>query len=171
LIIQFSQELKALGGVVHICNPDTLAAEIEPYLDPDMHILYLSQHAYQELQLLLGKEWLEKNARQYKNINANIPSIMTTAVAACAETGSLLLSSYPASPLTASLLPATHLVILNQDQIVATLSELLRHPSIQKASSSVLISGPSRTADIEMTLTIGVHGPAQLIVFLLVNNQ
>ncbi|MGB9585991.1 MAG: LutC/YkgG family protein, partial [Anaerolineales bacterium] len=113
----------------------------------------------------------EKNARQYKNINANIPSIMTTAVAACAETGSLLLSSYPASPLTASLLPATHLVILNQDQIVATLSELLRHPSIQKASSSVLISGPSRTADIEMTLTIGVHGPAQLIVFLLVNNQ
>lgn len=171
LIDQFSQEFMALGGEVHFCDSKTLATAIEPYLDPEKHVLYLSQQAYHELQVLLGKEWLEKHAHLYSNLNPDIPSIMTTAVAACAETASLLICSRPESPLTASLLPVTHLVILHQEQIVATLSELLQHPGIQKASSSVLISGPSRTADIEMTLTIGVHGPAQLIVFLLVNNQ
>ncbi len=171
LIHQFSRELTALGGVVHICQPEALASEIESYLDPELNILHLSQKAHQELRSLLGEVWLEKHARQYTKINPDLPSIMTTAVAACAETGSLLICSHPESPLTASLLPATHFVILHQDQIVPTLSDLLHHPRIQEASSSVLISGPSRTADIEMTLTIGVHGPAQLVVFLLVNNQ
>ena len=51
--------------------------------------------------------------------------------------------------------------------IVALLAGIVRRPEIRAASAGVIISGPSRTADIEMTLTIGVHGPGELIVFLI----
>ncbi|MBN2146711.1 MAG: LUD domain-containing protein [Anaerolineales bacterium] len=90
---------------------------------------------------------------------------LTAALGAAAETGSLLLVSGPGRPLVASLLPEVHLVVLSQADVVDTMEQLLGFPALQHASAVVLISGPSRTADIEMTLTIGVHGPGELLVF------
>ena len=92
---------------------------------------------------------------------------LTAATAAIAETGSLILTSGSDRPLTASLLPNIHLAILNKDDIMPDLKQAFLLNSIRAASSTVLISGPSRTADIEMTLTVGVHGPGQLVVFCL----
>lgn len=89
---------------------------------------------------------------------------LTGALAAAADTGTLLLSSGTGRPLTASLLPETHIAILAAGAIKQNLLELLALPEARQAAATVLISGPSRTADIEMTLTIGVHGPAQVIV-------
>jgi L-lactate dehydrogenase complex protein LldG len=66
--------------------------------------------------------------------------------------------------LKASLLPETHLAILHSRDLVVDLPEAL--PKARDASNAVLVTGPSRTADIEMTLTIGVHGPKEIIVFL-----
>jgi L-lactate dehydrogenase complex protein LldG len=94
----------------------------------------------------------------------NIKAGLTGAIAGIAETGSLLISSGQGQPLTASLLPETHIAVIHADDIYETLPEVLNLEPIREASSSVLISGPSRTADIEMTLTIGVHGPRELHV-------
>ena len=91
---------------------------------------------------------------------------VTGAVCAIAETGSLLLTGRAAESLTASLLPPVHAVVLHGSQIVSTLEEALRYPEVRSDAAAVLISGPSRTADIEMTLTIGVHGPEALHVFV-----
>ena len=59
------------------------------------------------------------------------------------------------------------MAILKASALVPSLAEALRRPEVRDAAAGVIITGPSRTADIEMTLTIGVHGPGELQVFLI----
>ena len=92
---------------------------------------------------------------------------ITGALVGIADTGSLLLVGGPGSPLTASLLPEIHVAILKTSALVPSLPDALGLSEVREAAAGVIISGPSRTADIEMTLTIGVHGPGELIVFLI----
>ncbi len=92
---------------------------------------------------------------------------LTAALAGIAATGSLIVPSGPGKPQTASLLPEIHLAILPADAIVPDLATALRLPAVTQASMTSIITGPSRTADIEMTLTIGVHGPKRVVVFLI----
>jgi L-lactate dehydrogenase complex protein LldG len=91
---------------------------------------------------------------------------ITGTAAAIAETGTIVLSSGPGQPLSTSLLPEVHVSVISSSQIVGSLEEALQMVSIREASSTALITGPSRTADIEMTLTIGVHGPGEVIVYI-----
>jgi thioredoxin reductase (NADPH) len=60
----------------------------------------------------------------------------------------------------------THIAIIRSSQIVGSLEQALQKREVRNASAIVLLTGPSRTADIEMTLTIGVHGPTELHVFI-----
>jgi L-lactate dehydrogenase complex protein LldG len=55
--------------------------------------------------------------------------------------------------------------VVSGEAILENLTEALRLPEVRQSSAAVLISGPSRTADIEMALTIGAHGPKALHVF------
>ncbi len=96
--------------------------------------------------------------------SAQISVGLTGAIAAAVETGSLAIPGGPGRPLAASLLPGTHLVLLAKETVLMGVDELLRLPEMTRSAAAVLVSGPSRTADIEMTLTIGVHGPGELIV-------
>ena len=90
---------------------------------------------------------------------------MTGCLAGIAETGTLVLTGGKGHPLTASLLPEIHIAILRSGDIIERLPDVFRRREVREAASISLITGPSRTADIEMTLTIGVHGPGQVIVF------
>jgi L-lactate dehydrogenase complex protein LldG len=63
------------------------------------------------------------------------------------------------------LLPETHIALLDSQVIYDSLEQVLSLPEALDAPAVVLISGPSRNADIEMSLTIGVHGPGRLQVF------
>ena len=94
---------------------------------------------------------------------------VTGADALLAESGSVVLASGPGRPRSASLLPPVHVTIARTDRIYFSLEHLLAAvPSLGSAGSNlVAISGPSRTADIEMTLTRGVHGPGEVHVILL----
>jgi L-lactate dehydrogenase complex protein LldG len=71
-------------------------------------------------------------------------------------------------PRTASLLPPIHVAILRPEQILRGLDDLfaLLATGDELSSAVTLITGPSRTADIELTLVVGVHGPQQLHVIL-----
>jgi L-lactate dehydrogenase complex protein LldG len=64
-------------------------------------------------------------------------------------------------------LPEIHIAILHEGDIFENLSQAIKHVDIKGAPAAILITGPSRTADIEMTLTIGVHGPGELFVLCL----
>ena len=99
-----------------------------------------------------------------------MPSAIPLAVrtrAAIAETGSILVTSGAGQPLTASLLPEIHIALLREKDVFSRLDQALQMSDVKQASAAVFISGPSRTADIEMTLTIGVHGPGELHVICL----
>jgi len=84
-----------------------------------------------------------------------------------ADTGTIVLTGGPGRSLISSLLPEVHIAILRTSDIRESLPQVLRLIEVQSAACVVLISGPSRTADIEMTLTIGVHGPKELYVLCL----
>jgi L-lactate dehydrogenase complex protein LldG len=81
------------------------------------------------------------------------------------ETGTLLLRSSPDRPRVVSLLPRVHLVLLRPEALRADLHQAFAE--VKKDGYVVLVTGPSRTADIELTLTLGVHGPKSLYVWLL----
>jgi len=92
----------------------------------------------------------------------------TACRAAIAETGSLVLWPTPAEPRLLSLVPPIHCVLLEAEQILSTLHELMQreHWVETMPTNALLISGPSKSADIEQTLAYGVHGPAELIVLI-----
>jgi L-lactate dehydrogenase complex protein LldG len=93
---------------------------------------------------------------------------LTPCLAAVAETGTLLLVSGPDTPTTLNFLPDTHIVVLRAGQVVASYEDgwdLIR--ARQEWPRTVnLITGPSRTGDIEQRIQLGAHGPRRLHVVL-----
>lgn len=92
---------------------------------------------------------------------------VTGAQAGLVESGTIILPGGVGRPMTASLLPWLHICLLPATRLFSDLTSWLREEGrsqIDGASSVVLVTGPSRTADIEMTLTRGVHGPGEVIV-------
>ena len=91
---------------------------------------------------------------------------ITSAEYALADTGSLVMLSSTAEARMISLLPMVHLAIVRADRILTGLDELytLIPDPMSRTSSMVLITGPSRTADIEQILVRGVHGPGEIHV-------
>ncbi len=91
---------------------------------------------------------------------------ITGCQAAIAETGSLVVLSGPGTPRAASLLPPVHLCLVRREDLYGSMREFfsVRATDIAGASCCTFITGPSRTADIELTLTLGVHGPGRVIV-------
>ena len=94
---------------------------------------------------------------------------LTTAYAGIAETGTLMLLSAPETPTTLAFLPETSLVVLPAERILRAYEDgfaLLRAEHGALPRSINLITGPSRSGDIEQTLQLGAHGPRRLCVLL-----
>ena len=83
-----------------------------------------------------------------------------------ADTGSVVLAASPDEPRARSLLPAVHVSLLAEDRIVAGLAELFEVLGGELPSALAIVTGPSRSGDIEQKLTIGVHGPGEVHVVL-----
>ncbi|MBO9314189.1 MAG: lactate utilization protein [Chloroflexus sp.] len=102
-----------------------------------------------------------------------IPVCLSGVELAIAESGTLLLRHGPGRPRLASLLAPCHIAIVFERQLVRGLGEALTillqrygQEIFGPTSNLTFITGPSRTADIEMTLSLGIHGPPQLHVIL-----
>jgi L-lactate dehydrogenase complex protein LldG len=83
---------------------------------------------------------------------------------AMANTGALVQDSTQVEQRLVSTLPAIHVALLSTDRILPDLPTLLKKVLPEKSGYIAMITGPSRTSDIERVLTIGVHGPVRLIV-------
>ena len=91
------------------------------------------------------------------------------AFCAIAETGTLVVLAGADTPTATTLLPDTHVAIVRADRVVSGMEEafaLIRRERGQLPRAVNLISGPSRTGDIEQTIVLGAHGPKRLTVFL-----
>lgn len=94
---------------------------------------------------------------------------ITGCFCAIAETGTLMLCSAPAAPATVSLLPETHVALVDAGRIVAGMEDawaLAREEMGELPRSVNFVSGPSRTGDIEQTIVLGAHGPYRVHVIL-----
>lgn len=85
---------------------------------------------------------------------------------AVAETGTLVCASEGGRAVQAGLLPSHHVAIVRRDRIFATLDDLFSAVAGAPPANLTLVTGPSRTADIELTLAVGVHGPERLDILL-----
>ena len=98
-----------------------------------------------------------------------VQAAVTMARGGIAQTGSLVLWPTPDEPRLMSLLPPIHVVLVDKTRIVDSLAETLATEGWAAGgmpTNAVLVSGPSKTADIEQTLAYGVHGPKELIVLV-----
>lgn len=99
---------------------------------------------------------------------------LTLAKFGIAETGSLVLWLDQHQPRSISLVPPIHICVLYADNLYPTFAEFISSMNIYCSgalpTNVVLVSGPSKTADIQQTLAYGAHGPKQLIV-LIVNRE
>lgn len=85
---------------------------------------------------------------------------------AIAETGSLVIRGSAAHPRTLSLVPPVHIAIMEPAQIIPDLVDLFERLAHHAPDNCVIITGPSKTADIEGQLVTGVHGPGAVHVFI-----
>ncbi|OXT01567.1 hypothetical protein B7H23_00895 [Notoacmeibacter marinus] len=98
---------------------------------------------------------------------------LSVAVSAVAETGTLILSSGPDNPTTLNFLPDHHLVVLSAARIVGPLEEALRATVAEAGPAGILprivnlITGPSRSGDVEQQIVLGAHGPRAVHVILI----
>lgn len=97
-------------------------------------------------------------------------AVVTRAMAAIAETATLVVNSH-LHPVPFNFLPDHHLVILERSQVIPALIDLWPRLRAEALSASAvnLITGPSRTGDIEQTIEIGAHGPRAVHVLLIDN--
>lgn len=92
---------------------------------------------------------------------------VSTALYGLADTGSVVLAAAPDEPRARSLLPDVHVTLLAEDRILPGLDELFAALGSELPSALAIVTGPSRSADIEQKLVVGVHGPREVHVVLL----
>jgi hypothetical protein len=159
----FLAALAALGGEgVRVDRAETLDAVVDTYIPA--HAALLRPRLPAPLEAALGTR--PRVSPEDEALRFSAPWGVVLADAGLAETGSLAFFRRPGRPLTASLLPPALLAFLPARALLRSLPDLLRHPS-WRARGGVLVTGPSRSADIENDLTIGVHGPGVLRVVIL----
>ncbi|AKH19974.1 LutC/YkgG family protein [Sedimenticola thiotaurini] len=98
-----------------------------------------------------------------------IDAAITSTRGGIAEVGALILWPTPQEPRSFSLVPPIHIAVVKADQLHNTFADAIADENWQAGmpTNAVLISGPSKSADIEQTLAYGVHGPVELIVLLI----
>lgn len=159
----------ASGSVARVMDMADVPAEVAAYLrryDLPMRLQRGSD------PLLAAVPW-EREATLIVDTGAPDPNSLvavTRAFAGVAETGTLALASGPDNPTLLNFLPDNHIVVLAAKDVVGdfeTMWRRLRETCGEALPRAVnLVTGPSRTGDIEQTLIIGAHGPRRLHVIV-----
>ena len=186
LVAQFSESLTAVGGTAHGPLPVAEALDLMVQLcqdraggaavalstgDPVVERLGVEEHlASAGLEVLTPEDvfWHERLAEAGVGV--------TGAVTAAATSGTVGIACGPRAPRATSLVPPAHICLVRRATMVEDLADALYHcaPEATDAadlpSGLVWVSGPSRSADLELVLTVGVHGPGSVDVIVVEDN-
>lgn len=187
LVESFQQNLLSVGGELY--QAITSAAVVAQIIQLTKDLNTTDLLAWEEANLPLPGLTAQLQASGLRLINGSLapdpaerhqqltefsqPLVgLTGALAGLADTGSIALASGAGRGRVASLLPVLHIALLPRRQFYPTMAAFLADHSqvVTQSSNLVFITGPSRTADIEMVITRGVHGPKRLAVVLLPEN-
>jgi L-lactate utilization protein LutC len=150
LIEQFTSALEALAGhVVVVKTPGEAQVAVDKVLN--------------------GRTFIQSSRPFSREAIAQTEVGITSADYALADTGSLVIFTESNESRLLSLLPPCHIAVIESSRIVASLDDVFRLRPLPGTDSSamVVITGPSRTADIEMRLVRGVHGPGEIHVIVI----
>ena len=159
---------KEFGTVTRLPDMDAVPGAVVDYLAAQNLPSELVMAPHPELQAI---EWSVRpllRIREGRSGPSDAVSLQH-AFAAIAETGTLMLPSSPERPTTLNLLADTEIVLLRASRIVGAYEEawdLLRAEIGAMPRNVMLVTGPSRSADIEQTLELGAHGPRRLHVLV-----
>jgi L-lactate utilization protein LutC len=177
-VARLRQEFTSAGGHVHLVTTgaDAVAAIIHLVRDRSARRILLGDGAF-FATLRLERALTDMGLTVYSPASLPMEHTRAAFFAAdvgitgvdhlIAETGTVVLETRPGQPRSLSLLPPMHIVVAHREQLVADLFDLFaeRQPS-ELPSCLSLITGPSKTGDIELRLVTGVHGPGELHLVL-----
>ncbi len=167
---QFLDELRKLSAIGQQLSPEEIGAALKSLVVEQnvrkattWETPYLRQLGVTEVLNTLGVELVSPNADKYEMAQCDLG--ITEADFLLPETGTLILKSSVEKPRAVSLLPRIHLAIVRRDMLRADMHQVFAEA--KNSNYLVFITGPSRTADIELTVTLGVHGPRNLFVWMM----
>lgn len=169
-VARFLEELGKLSAVGKNLTPTSVHSELEALVAGQnirraaaWETPYLKRLGIPEILKTLGVELVPAQADKHELALCDLG--ITEADYLLAETGTLVLRSSAQKPRAVSLLPRIHLAVVRPDMLRADLHQVFAEA--REAHYLVFVTGPSRTADIELTVTLGVHGPRSLYVWML----
>lgn len=168
LDITFARELTNVSGKFVYCDGEIAVVENLIALVEELEVskIYAWEPSVQELLKTYGFPFLSTD-RDFSSAEVGI----TTCEALIARNGSIMVSSANAGGRRLSIYPPVHIVFAKASQLVMDIRHAMN--TIQEKygpnlpSMLSIITGPSRTADIEKMLVLGAHGPKELYVFLI----
>jgi L-lactate dehydrogenase complex protein LldG len=176
---RFQQRLTAVGGECHLVDNLEAAAEVitthvalaekELVIPPD----FAERRPWHALLPSLRDRGISIREAGSPASVADAPAGLSSAELAIAETGSVFLAENSLEGRVVSMLTLTHFVLVRAQDLFPMLDDagarlqLLTQPGPEQRRYISLVTGPSRTADIERTLTIGVQGPRALCVLFI----
>ena len=170
----FKENLEAIGGHCVIAETEAEAAQAVSRIIADLQKTALRgrrialsdspvvERLFREIQVGVDEITINPNKAELFGYDVGV----SAAQYAIADTGTLVLESNAEKHRLVSLVPPVHIAVVSADKICSSLAEALAkvNEGSELSPAVTMITGPSRTADIELTLTIGVHGPQELYV-------
>ena len=166
----FLDELKKLSSVGQRLAPSGIAEALKTLVtDNNIHKAtvwdtpHLQQLQITEHLAALGVELISPIAEKHEMASCDLG--ITEADYLLPETGTIVLHSSAEMPRAVSLMPRVHLAIVRPEMMRPDMHQVFAEA--KNSNYLVFITGPSRTADIELTTTLGVHGPKELFVWII----
>ena len=171
--------MEAMRTEVHVVNrPEWIVSLIEVLKNKGFKELLYAPGT--DIGIALEKLWknnmgnlpelipYNQNIEPFKSRLFDVEASITSTAGAIADIGAIALWPDEKEPRSMSLVPSVHFAILDAEHIHNSLSEIIQSErwAEKMPTNAVLISGPSKTADIELELAYGVHGPKELVLFI-----